>query len=231
MRIKKAASLAINIISSLVFVLSLIVFLTVILNWGKGVPSFMGYSFLSVATESMDPTYPVGCVVISKKTDTAKLQVDDVISFYSDDPVIFDKPNTHRIKAIYQDGQKGTAFITKGDNNPVNDSYPVYADRVIGKVVGSIPSAGRMFDMIKKRSVLFFLLILPLSGVLVYELVNIRKIWYSTDDDEDKKKSKKIKAPQEQEGFKNRQANLTKRIEDLKEEIEAIKKGDLPKED
>lgn len=231
MRLKKTASLALNIISALIFVLSLIVFVTVIFNWGKGVPEFMGFSFLSVSTESMEPTFPVGCVVISKKTDSAKLQVGDVISFYSDDPVIFDMPNTHRIKEIAQDSQKGKAFTTRGDNNPVNDSYPVYEDRVIGKVFGSIPSLGSLFDIIKKRSVVFFLLILPLSAVLVYELVNIRKIWYSTDEDDDPDKKKKDKAPPEQEGSRLRQADLTKRIDDLQEEIEAIKKGDLPKED
>ena len=230
-RIKKAASLAASIIIGSVFILSLIVFLTVIFNWGKGVPSFMGYSFLSVSTESMDPVYPVGSVVVSLKTDAAKLQVGDVISFYSDDPVIFDRPNTHRIMARGEDPQRGIYFTTRGDNNPIDDRHPVSEDRIIGKVVAGIPSLGTVFDKFKNRTVIFFLLILPLMEVLVFELANVRKIWYSKDEDDAPGKKKKTKHPPRQEEARLRQAELEKRIEDLKEDIEAIKSGKLPDEE
>ncbi|HZK39868.1 MAG TPA: signal peptidase I, partial [Clostridia bacterium] len=132
MHFKKVVSRIGSVLIFLIFGLSLFVFITVLVNWGSGVPSFYGYSFLSVTTPSMDPLYPVGSVVITKKGDTKDLAVGDVISFYSEDPAIYGKPNTHRILEIRTNASNKTYFITKGDNNPIADYYTVDEDKVIG---------------------------------------------------------------------------------------------------
>ena len=60
----------------------------------------------------------------------------DVVVSGSMEPVI------HRVKEIYKTSNGSTYLITKGDNNPTADPYPVqFPDQVISKVVdvGSQP--------------------------------------------------------------------------------------------
>lgn len=181
MQFQKVASRIGSVLIFLIFGLSLFVFVTVLANWGKGVPNFYGYSFLSVTTPSMEPLYPVGSVVITKKGDTKDLVVGDVISFYSDDPAIYGKPNTHRILEIRTNATNKTYFITKGDNNPIADGYTVDEDKVIGKVQGSVGSLGKVLDKVKNRTVLFFLLIVPLSAVMFFEIRHLQRVLKNKD--------------------------------------------------
>jgi signal peptidase len=131
----------------------------------------------------MTPAYPVGTVVIAKKVDADTLKVGDVISFYSQDPTIAGMPNTHRIVSISKDEAGKTYFITKGDNNPTADKYPVYEAKVIGKVQGSIGSVGKIISKLKNRYVMFFLLIVPIVLIVVFELKNITKLLRRGDEE------------------------------------------------
>lgn len=170
-----------NVLVILIFCFSLFVFVTVLANWGSGVPSFYGYSFLSVRTASMEPVYKVGSVIITKEIDTAELKIGDVISFYSDDPAIYGTPNTHRIVSIGTNEVDKTYFVTKGDNNPIADRYRVYADKVIGRVQGNIGLAGKILSIFKNRIVIFFILIVPLVLVFLFEAKNIKKLLGTKD--------------------------------------------------
>lgn len=182
MHFKKAASRAGSVLIFLIFGLSLFVFVTVLANWGSGVPNFYGYSFLSVTTPSMEPLYPVGSVVITKKTDIKSFEIGDVVSFYSDDPAIYGKPNTHRIVEIGTNTMNKTYFVTKGDNNPVADRYRVTEDKVIGKVQSSVDSLGKVLGKIKNRFALFFLLIVPLSVIMFFEIKHLKKVLKGEDE-------------------------------------------------
>lgn len=184
MRFKKTASRAVSLLIFAIFGLSLFVFITIIANRG-GVPSFYGYSFLSVSTASMEPVYPVNSILVIQKIDADELMVGDVISFYSKDPSIYGKPNTHRIESKGFDGENRLFFITKGDNNPVADRYWVYEDMIIGKVRRSIPLAGLVMNKINNRFVLFFLLIVPLFFVVFWEVGHLKKLFKSKANDDD----------------------------------------------
>jgi signal peptidase I len=176
LRFKKAVSRVIGIFVFLVFCAGMFVFINVIITKGREVPSFFGYSFLNVSTGSMADVYPVGTVVITKKTDIDDLQPCDVISFYSEDPAIKGIPNTHRIESIGTDANGRKYIITKGDSNDVQDSYPVYEDALIGKVRGSIKFAGKILNVISNRYFFFLFLIIPLAVMIVFEAGNIKKL-------------------------------------------------------
>ena len=161
----------------LVFLASLFVFATVIASGKDGVHSFFGYSFLNISTKSMEPAYPVGTVVITRKADPGDLKPGDVISFYSRDPDIMNLPNTHRIFAVEKKYNGTLQFITKGDNNPVPDTYPVESDRIIGVVIRSVGSVGKLINLVNNRFVLFFVFILPLLAIAAAEVKNIFKVF------------------------------------------------------
>ncbi len=184
LQVKKVLSRLVTILTVLIFTISVVVFITVIANWGSGVPRVLGYSFLIVRTQSMVPTYEVGSILIVKQAEADTLVPGDVISFYSEDPVIAGTPNTHRIVSVGKNDQGKRYFITKGDNNPVVDSYKVYEDKLIGKVSSSISSAGTLINKLKNRYVIFFLLIVPFAFLTFREIDHIKKLLGEKDEEE-----------------------------------------------
>ena len=72
-----------------------------------------------------------GDFIVAEEVDTKDLKVGDVISFLAteEDTVIV---KTHRIISI-DDSTNDVSFITRGDNNEVNDSVPVFPSDVVGK--------------------------------------------------------------------------------------------------
>jgi signal peptidase len=99
-----------------------------------------------VVSGSMEPVFFRGDVVVIEKTDflgikeinTDNLQVGDIVIYKA---TWFPEPVIHRIIATGT-AQNGTPYyVTKGDNNPVQDPAPVYHDQVMAKVIsfGSTP--------------------------------------------------------------------------------------------
>ncbi len=102
------------------------------------VPNVLGYSVMKIVSGSMEPQIPTNSYILVKKCKPNQLQKGDVISFYSEDPVIYGLPNTHRIveKITSENGE--VSFTTKGDANAVQDTLPAKEERVIGRYVGNI---------------------------------------------------------------------------------------------
>lgn len=93
-----------------------------------------GYTVLS---GSMEPVYQTGSVIYVKKTDAAKLEIDDVITFYATGRTVA----THRIvEVVEEDGNR--LYRTKGDVNEIADGSLVEAKDVIGTPIFSIPYLG-----------------------------------------------------------------------------------------
>ena len=99
-----------------------------------------------ILTDSMEDTIPAQSYIQIRKVDPDEIQVGDVITFYSDDPVLRGYLNTHRVVEISEDG---ATFITKGDAALSNDKYPARAEAVVGvyeKNLELLSVAGRIFQ-------------------------------------------------------------------------------------
>lgn len=83
-----------------------------------------GYSVLIVCSGSMNPNIKTGNIIIIKKTE--KYQVDDVVTFSKNAKKLI----THRIIDKCEN-----EFITKGDNNNVQDDEKVKENEIYGKVI------------------------------------------------------------------------------------------------
>lgn len=173
---KKIFTRVISVITALSFVLGLAIFISV-LRANKGeVPSVLGFSVMRVRTGSMEPTLRTGCIVVARKTDPQKLEIGDIISFYSTDPdpQINGQVETHRIVERHMLITGEREFITKGDANSADDSYPVLHSRIIGKVVINLGVAsGSVLGILQNPKVIFFLIILPLIFITFSEAVNL----------------------------------------------------------
>lgn len=92
---------------------------------------------VAIATGSMAPQISVGDMVLVSKLDTDALEVGDVIQFRSGSYTVI-----HRIVAVMQENG-ASSYITKGDANNANDAGTVSPEDVVGKVVATVPGAGR----------------------------------------------------------------------------------------
>ena len=111
--IKKIVFGIINVFSVLIIIAAVFVLCTVIFTKSGEAPSVFGYTALRVTTGSMKPTYDVDTLIVVKKVDPETIKVNDVISFYSQDPVLDGAVNTHRVVEILEEEQ-GRVFVTKG---------------------------------------------------------------------------------------------------------------------
>lgn len=118
---------------------SIVLFASIFLFCAFMVPQLFGIKPYAVMTGSMEPNFPVGCLVYVQDVDPGELKVDDVITFDRTVPGQGSSIITHRIA---QTNPTEREFITKGDANESNDPQHVSYDSVIGKVVLGVPLVG-----------------------------------------------------------------------------------------
>lgn len=109
---------------------SLVVLFAVLL---VGVRVF-GVQVYAVISGSMEPDYPVGCLIYVKQADETEVGVDQVVTFALADGTVA----THRI--VRMDEEKRLIY-TQGDANDDEDA-PFSYDNLIGKPVFMIPLLG-----------------------------------------------------------------------------------------
>ena len=117
-----------------------------------------------IVSPSMTPTIRVQDAVIVFRT--SKLKEGDIITFKSSDPRYSGYTITHRIVNIVPSSNGKVMYVTKGDNNFVADSAPVYPEDVYGKVSLKIPYLGFLQTILFQPSGLFLIILIP-SLVLV----------------------------------------------------------------
>lgn len=108
-----------------IFVAPLLIFFAILISLISGL---FRYKMIAIATDSMYPVYSRGDAVIYEKIDPDKLEIGDVIAFQKENIVV-----THRIVKIWKQGD-GYYFITKGDNNNVEDTFRPTDANVLGRV-------------------------------------------------------------------------------------------------
>lgn len=102
------------------------------------VPRVLGGAALNTLSDSMEPRYSVGDVVVVPVA-ASEIQVGDVVAFQpvSDDPHLV----THRVvERILADGGV-TQLVTRGDGNDAND-LPIVAEQVMGRAAYHVPAVG-----------------------------------------------------------------------------------------
>ena len=168
-----AADIIIGIIT-----LILIIFCTyVLVNTSKGkTVNIFGKSVLKVVTGSMEPSIHTGDYIIIEKTPVSELKTGDIISFYSEEEDIKGKLVTHRIISINEDG----SFVTKGDANDEADSLSIREDQIAGKYTGKTRFFIWLGSFGNTRKLLMVLVIIPIMGAAVYEVISITKLTAET---------------------------------------------------
>ena len=142
------------------FVVTIVVIIAILLVIGR----FTGIHLFNVESGSMTPEYPVGTLLIDKETDPSLIEQGDVVTFIMNEEGML---VTHRVVSI---DRTDKTFTTKGDANNVEDPEPVMWGNVIGKVMFSVPFAGKPFSYIsaeENRKIVIGVI----AGLLILSLI------------------------------------------------------------
>lgn len=141
----------------------------------SGKVAYVGkYAAVKIITPSMEPTIPAGTYILAEKAEAESVRVGDVIMFYSRDPQIYGKINTHRVvEVISDDGE--LSYITRGDNNSAKDSYPVSAEDLIGRYVKNADFLTAFAGFFSKPLVFFIFVIIPAAALVIVCMLDVVK--------------------------------------------------------
>ena len=119
----------------------------------------IGYRSYTVLSGSMEPKFYPGDIVITKHKNKTDIKVNDIVTYRNSDGVII----THRIIEETPEG-----YITKGDNNNVEDADILTKENIIGEVKVSIPKIGYVMDFLSKPMVIAAEMILLAVFIFFY---------------------------------------------------------------
>ena len=148
-----------RILNIAMIVLFMIVALNLVTTKSDKLFEIIGYRSYTVLSGSMEPEFYPGDMVITKHKNKSDIKVDDIVTYRDNDGVII----THRIIEETPEG-----YITKGDNNNVEDADILTEDNIIGEVKFSIPKLGYVMNFLSKPMVIAVEMFLLAGFILFY---------------------------------------------------------------
>ena len=127
------------------------------------------YIPLNVKTNSMEPVIMKGDFIVAEVWNGQDLKIGDVISFFAmeDDHVLV---KTHRIVSI-DDSASRRSYITRGDNNQVNDNVPVFESDIVGVWNDvRLSKLGTVLDFVSSQIGFLICIVFPLLILFIYQI-------------------------------------------------------------
>ncbi len=177
-------------------------------------PSMFGHTVYRVSSGSMVPYLEIGDIILCSDVDPMTLKEGDVITYDGKSGQFAGKRVTHRVvrAPYYNDGDGQFYLITKGDDNPVEDT-PITVSQVTGKMVGKLGFLNMIYS--------FFVTpwgLLTLIGLIIIaffnEIIIFVKALFGIADEEKPEDIQDIIERVQREGLEEKQ----KKAETKKEE-------------
>lgn len=171
--LKRAGTIVISVILwAIILLAALYAFTTMATKDDQSVASILGYTPMTVETDSMKPTFQSGDLIFIKKCDTSKLKEGDIITFHT----IIDNQyalNTHRIQKI--DEANGVrSYTTIGDNNNgVADQHVISDGDIVGKYIGHVSGLGKVMNFLSSSMGFLIVIVLPMLLFFIYQVYNL----------------------------------------------------------
>ena len=193
---KNVLKTVVNVLAWVILILALLVTLIVFSSGrNNGVANLFGFIPMTVESDSMKPTFKKGDLIICKEVeDLNKLKEGDVITFWT---IIDGKKvkNTHRIVGINM-AENSRSFVTRGDNNSIDDDMPAYAGDIIGEWTNfKMGGAGKAMNFLRTKTGFFICIVIPMAIFFLIELYKfivtvqeVRKPALTADDEEEIKR-------------------------------------------
>lgn len=126
-----------------------------------------GYKAYIITTNSMEPSISSGDVVIVKKYDEKQIKVGDIITYKQKEELI-----THRVVDI-KENEHERRFITKGDNNNIEDTEGTNYNNIKGTIIVTIPYLGNIIRILENKMI--FLVIILVILILFFYKIHIQE--------------------------------------------------------
>jgi signal peptidase len=127
------------------------------------IPALVGGTALTVLTQSMEPKFPPGTLIIIRPTPIDQIKIGDVLTYQikSNEPAVV----SHRVISRSVDTKGRTTLITKGDNNDLPDASPVQKVQIKGTLWYSIPWLGYVNNLVGGQG---RTLLIPLVAIALF---------------------------------------------------------------
>lgn len=183
-------------IKKILFILTIIILYNIILLCvsyvdNVNLPSLFGYKAYSITTDSMKPTLNKGDIIISKKQKEDKIKQGDIITYLQNGEKI-----THRIIEI-EEQEDENKYVTKGDNNTIEDLEKVKYEQIEGVKIIKIPLLGYIINFLKDEII-----------VLIVILIILILYFYKIIKEERKEERRKKKEIEDQKYKQNKENYL-----------------------
>ena len=116
----------------------------------------------------MKPGLNENDIIFVKDCNNKDINIGDVITFSKEEEII-----THRVIDIIKE-EETIEYITKGDNNEIEDNFIVQESEIYGKMILSIPKIGRIAQYIQNTNGFINLTIIILT-IFIFISLNDKK--------------------------------------------------------
>ena len=171
------------------------------------------FSLYTIISPSMEPKIKVYDVILDTRVDSPdEIRVGDIITFVSTSSLSQGMIITHRVVDIINENGK-ISYVTKGDNNEIQDGAAAPYENVLGKTILKIPMLGRVQFLLANKGVWIIVVMIPALGIIAYDILklfknsNLKTRLENMVDDEPKQNKEKQKEDEE------------KRKEEIKEKL------------
>ncbi len=148
-----------------------------------------GFRIFVITSGSMEPALTAGAVIATQPQ--ARYYQGQVITYYASKPTNQPRNASQTANGFTQHNSQGSQLVithrivssliknerrkytTQGDSNPYPDQNSVDQDDVIGRVRLAIPWLGFIFTWLYSKLGFYFLVLLPLMLVMMFQLKNI----------------------------------------------------------
>ena len=213
--VKRIGTIIISVVLWMVILLAaLYAFTTMATRDNQHVADILGYTPMTVESNSMAPTFKKGDLIFIHKCDTSKLKEGDIITFHT---IINNEYalNTHRIQKI-EETNGVRSYTTIGDNNNgIADQHVISDGDIVGKYVGHITGAGKVMNFLSSSTGFLIVIVLPMLLFFIYQVYNLIMISIRL------KKAIAVETAQEQELARQQAARQNDEEKAQKEKEEA----------
>ena len=137
------------------------------------VPSVGGIFPMIILTDSMDPVFSSGDLIICHTVDAEDVKEGDIMCFY--DPAGNGTTTvTHRVTKVTTDDSGALAWETKGDANNTEDSTLVPAENLVGIYQTHFSGLGNVAMFIQTTQGLIICVICPIILLVAYDVIRRR---------------------------------------------------------
>lgn len=137
------------------------------------VPSVGGIFPMIILTDSMDPVFSSGDLIICHTADAEDVREGDIICFY-DPEGNGTSTVTHRVTKVTTDDSGAIAWETKGDANNTEDSMLVPAGNLVGIYQRHFSGLGNAAMFIQTTQGLILCVICPIILLVAYDILRRR---------------------------------------------------------